>query len=141
MAYDEKRLRAIFDKTRGLCHICWKPIAFSNYGVHGSRGGWHVDHSVPLAEGGTDHLNNLFPAHTSCNCSKQARSNRCARQVHGRTRAPMSATAVERKKTENAFTGALSGALLGARFGGPAGLWIGLIAGGLLAYAVDPEAS
>ena len=53
----------------------------------------------------------------------------------------MSATAVERKKTENAFTGALSGALLGARFGGPAGLWIGLIAGGLLAYAVDPEAS
>jgi len=53
----------------------------------------------------------------------------------------MSAAALERERTGNAFTGALSGAMLGARFGGPAGMWIGLIAGGLLAYAVDPEAS
>lgn len=71
MKYDDDPLRAIYAKTDGRCHICWKSIALSNYGTHGKRGSWEADHSVPLSEGGTDHLNNLFPAHTSCNRSKQ----------------------------------------------------------------------
>lgn len=141
MFYEEKRLRIIFEKTRGRCHICWRPVAFSNYGVHSARGGWHVDHSIPLAEGGTDHLNNLYPAHTSCNCSKQASSSLTARQAYGRTRAPMSAAAIERERLGNGLAGAVSGGLLGARFGGPAGFWIGAIVGGIAAYAVDPEAA
>ncbi|MGH2397006.1 MAG: HNH endonuclease [bacterium] len=63
--YDEGTLRAVFAKTNGRCHLCWRQIAFSNYAIHEARGGWEVDHSVPVSEGGTDHLNNLLPAHTS----------------------------------------------------------------------------
>ena len=135
--YDDSKLRAIFAKANGLCHLCGKPIAFSNYGAHGARGGWEVDHSIPRSEGGTDHLNNLYPAHTSCNRSKQACSNRIVRQDHGRTRAPLSAEALKRVKRDDAATGAFAGAIVGARFAGPAGLLIGAIVGAVAAYAVE----
>lgn len=135
--YDDSKLQAIFAKANGLCHLCGKPIALSNYGAHGARGAWEVDHSIPLSEGGTDHLNNLYPAHTSCNRSKQARSNRIARQDHGRTCAPLSAEALKRVKRGDAITGAFAGAMLGARFGGPAGLLIGAMVGAVAAYAVE----
>lgn len=137
--YDESTLRAVFAKTDGRCHLCGTSIAFSNYAAHGARGAWEVDHSVPVAEGGTDHVNNLLPAHTTCNRSKQARSSRSARKHNGRTRAPLSAAAIERERVRNAATGALAGAFLGARFGGPVGFWIGAIAGAITAYAMDPE--
>ena len=138
--YDEKMLRTIYDKTNGRCHLCSKSIAFSNYGLHDACGGWEVDHSVPVSKGGTDHLNNLRPAHTTCNRSKQARSSRAERQANGRTRAPLSAAAINREKTASAVTGALAGGLLGLRLGGPVGFWIGLIGGAVTAYAMDPEA-
>lgn len=139
MKYDEDTLRAIYAKTNGRCHLCSTPIAFSNYGAHGRRGGWEVDHSVPLSEGGTDHLNNLFPAHTSCNRSKQALSSHAARSANGKSRAPLSAEAVRRAKIGRAFAGALAGGILGARIGGPAGLWIGAIAGALAGLEANLE--
>src|SRR5258708_36144210 len=80
MRYDEETRKAIYAKTNGLCHLCWKPIAFSNYGAHGTRGAWEVDHSVPVSEGGTDHLNNLFSSHTACNRSHQAASSPSVRR-------------------------------------------------------------
>lgn len=138
--YDDVTLRAIYAKTYGRCHLCWKPIAFSNYGLHEARGGWEVDHSVPLSAGGTDHLNNLFPSHTTCNRSKQAASSLAARRVHGKTRAPMSAATADRARMENALTGAFAAGLCGARFGGPAGFWIGAIIACLVGYGTDPEA-
>jgi 5-methylcytosine-specific restriction endonuclease McrA len=138
--YDGDRLRAIFDKANGCCHLCGRTIAFSNYGNHGARGAWEVDHSKPVAEGGTDHLNNLFPAHTSCNRSKQDASSRSSRKENGRTRAPLSAAAIERARFKQAMAGAFSGGLLGVRLGGPVGFWIGVIAGGVAAYSLDPEA-
>lgn len=131
MKYDEETLRGIYAKTNGRCHLCSESIAFSNYGKHGRRGGWELDHSVPLAEGGTDHLNNLLPAHTSCNRSKQARSSRAARNDYGKSRAPLSAEALRRARLGIALSGALFGGMLGARIGGPAGLWIGAIAGAI----------
>ena len=138
--YDGDRLRAIFDKANGRCHLCGRTIAFSNYGDHGTSGAWEVDHSIPFAKGGTDHLNNLLPAHTFCNRSKQDGSSRSSRRDNGRTRAPMSAEAIDRARFKQAVAGAFSGGLLGARLGGLVGFWVGVIAGGVAAYALDPEA-
>ena len=137
-AYDVERRREIYKKTNGRCHLCGWRIALRNYGVEGARGAWEVDHSVPRAEGGTDRLNNLFPAHISCNRSKQDASSRSERRENGRTRAPMSAKAEMRARLKRAAGGALAGAALGARFGGPVGLWLGLV-GGIVGYALDPE--
>jgi len=135
--YDETKRQAVFDKTNGHCHLCHGRLAYSNYGNHGARGAWEIDHSVPRAQGGTDHLNNLFPAHTSCNRYKQDRANAAIRREHGRTRAPLSAAAMEELKAGDAWTGAISGGLLGARFFGPPGLLIGAAIGAISAYAVD----
>lgn len=138
--YDDDRLQAIFERANGLCHLCGKKLASSNYGAHGRRGAWEVDHSKPIAEGGTDHLNNLYPAHTSCNRSKQAQSSTAIRKTNGRTRPPLSSAAIEREKETNALTGAFAGGLLGARITGPHGFLIGAIVGGLVASFVEPDA-
>ncbi len=70
MAYDDKRLRRIYDKTGGYCHHCDKKLAFTNYGVVGARAAWEVDHGSPRSRGGTDHLNNLHPSCIPCNRDK-----------------------------------------------------------------------
>jgi 5-methylcytosine-specific restriction endonuclease McrA len=139
MKYDQDVLRAIYAKTNGRCHICTRPIALTNYAKHGKRGGWEVDHSVPLARGGTDHLNNLLAAHTSCNRRKKAESSRTARSAYGKTRAPLSTEALRRAKFRTAVSGAVAGGMLGARIAGPAGLWIGAIAGALVGFELSPE--
>lgn len=36
-------------------------IKYEDYGNSKSQWGWDIDHSKPLAHGGTDHLNNLQP--------------------------------------------------------------------------------
>ena len=136
---DEGTRRAVFTKSNGLCHLCWKSVSFSNYGNHGARGAWEIDHSVPKAQGGTDHMNNLYAAHTVCNRAKQARSSASVRRENGRTRPPMSAAAIKELKAGDAWVGALSGAMLGARFAGPPGLLIGAIIGAIGAYAVERE--
>jgi 5-methylcytosine-specific restriction endonuclease McrA len=138
-AYDIERRREIFKKTKGRCHVCSGRLIFKNYGMLGARGSWEVDHGTPQAEGGTEHLNNLYPAHITCNRSKQDRPSRSARMEHGRTRAPLSAAAEERARVKQAVAGALTAGLVGARFAGPVGFWIGLIGGGIAAYALDPE--
>lgn len=78
--YLQERLRRIYDKTDGNCHLCGGSLAFSNYGNLGSRGAWEVDHSIPKAKGGTDNLNNLFPAHTSCNRVKRDKHKNAIRR-------------------------------------------------------------
>lgn len=86
MAYDNEILNDIFEKTDGYCHICDGKLTFSAYGDVYHLHGWEVDHSIPRAKGGTDHLNNLWPAHTSCNRSKGAFSTQSARNWHGRSK-------------------------------------------------------
>lgn len=138
--YDDDRLQAIFERANGRCHLCGKKLAFSNYGAHGRRGAWEVDHSRPIADGGTDHLNNLYPAHTSCNRSKQAQSSTAVRKINDRTRPPLSSAALEREKETHVLTGAFAGGLLGARIAGPHGFLIGAVVGGLAAGFVEPDA-
>jgi 5-methylcytosine-specific restriction endonuclease McrA len=72
--FSDEDLNDIYDKNRGHCWHCRKRLAFSNYvgftdDPH-ARGAWEVDHSVPLARGGTDYFRNLVPACVQCNRSK-----------------------------------------------------------------------
>src|SRR6266481_309133 len=72
VAYMREQLRRIYDKTNGSCHLCGKKLAFTNYGEVGARAAWEVEHSIPLANGGTHHGNNLFASCVPCNRSKAA---------------------------------------------------------------------
>jgi 5-methylcytosine-specific restriction endonuclease McrA len=70
MPWDWDTLNWVYDRTDGYCRYCGKKIYWRNYGKPDQRGPWEVDHSVPLALGGTDYLRNLWPACTDCNRDK-----------------------------------------------------------------------
>ena len=54
----------IFDAAGGICALCGNKI-------HAERGElWELDHSIPLACGGTDDEANLFPVHKACHGDK-----------------------------------------------------------------------
>lgn len=59
---DSNRLKQIYSKTDGYCHLCHRKLILKNYAKGGIKGGWHIEHSRPKANGGTDHLNNLYAA-------------------------------------------------------------------------------
>lgn len=136
MAYDDERRNRIFDKTDGNCHICHESLVFENYAQFGAAGAWEVEHSKPLAIGGTDHLNNLFAACISCNREKGAGSTRKARRGHGKERAPYSQEKKGRIRNRNTVAGLASGTFLGAVVGGPPGALIGAAVGGVLGRTV-----
>ena len=138
MKKDNKRLNAIYDKTNGYCHICHKKIAFSNYGLNGAKGAWHIDHSIPRAKGGSDHLNNLYPACIPCNLYKKDSSNSTIRRVHGNKRAPFSKNKLERIKSENTAKGIVAGASIGLLLG-PGGAFIGGLVGGIIGNDTSPK--
>src|SRR5438094_2883758 len=119
MSYDAATLRTIYDRTNGRCHLCGKKLSFVNYGRPGRKAPWHVEHSVALARGGTDHLNNLFPACIDCNLDKGTASSRAARGWYGRKRAPLSKAQKESVRKSNAGLGGVIGGLIGVLLGGP----------------------
>ena len=90
MAYTDTRLNEIYDKTDGCCHLCHKKLSFKNYAILGAKGNWEVEHSVARANGGSNHLNNLFPSCIQCNRDKGTYSTRTARNWYGQTNAPYS---------------------------------------------------
>ena len=132
MAYDKTTLRSIFRRTDGRCHLCHRRVTLKHYGFAGKAGAWHVEHSRPRANGGTDHGNNLYAAHIDCNLRKGVKSTRSTRAVHGKQRAPYSAKKKRAVRAENAATGLLGGALTGGVIGGPPGALIGALIGGLI---------
>ncbi len=121
----DDRLSRIFDKTHGYCHLCGGRLAFGRYGEQ-----WEIEHSIPKARGGTDHMNNLFAAHVPCNRSKQACSTRGARAKNGLRCAPYSKAKRKQVRTANTMKGAAAGAAIGSLFG-PAGTFIGGVIGAL----------
>lgn len=136
MPFDIETRKAIFRKTDGKCHICHRPVTLRSYGKDTPQG-WEVEHSVPQAKGGTDHLNNLFPAHRHCNAAKGTASSRTARSGHGKSRAPLSAERRNGARIRNGIVGGVLGSGLGILAGasiGPLAILVGAI--GLL---VDPE--
>lgn len=64
---EEYTLADVYAQTGGVCHICKRPCGPR----HGAD--WHVEHIIPLAEGGPDTLGNLAPAHPACNRAKGAK--------------------------------------------------------------------
>jgi len=69
-SFTEKERQRIFKASNGVCHLCKKPVALDQYNNHDHDRGWHVDHSRPIANGGTHHPNNLRAAHIKCNRDK-----------------------------------------------------------------------
>ena len=138
MAYSKDDLDAIFARTDGLCHICWKGLARVNYGQLERKGAWEVEHSVPRANGGTDRGNNLYPAHIRCNRSKGAGSSRVARAAYGRTKAPISRARKSKARAENVLVYTLLGGIGVALFA-PELIVAGAIAGAIAGFGADVE--
>lgn len=136
MAYKKNELQSIYDRTSGRCHICRKKLSFINYGIHGARASWHVEHSVPRALGGTNRLNNLYAACIDCNIEKSTASTRTSRAKYGRTRAPKSRTQRARAQTENTATGAAVGGIIGWLIA-PELMLVGLVAGAVVGNSAD----
>ena len=70
--YKEIQVLEIYGKD---CHICLGPIDLSaprQPGLHGWEIGLHIDHVIPLSKGGPDTIDNVRPAHGSCNVKKHA---------------------------------------------------------------------
>lgn len=139
MGYSDERLTQIYDKTSGKCHICCGKLAFCNYALYGERGAWEVEHSIAKALGGTEHLNNLYAAHIYCNRNKRTDSTRSCRAQYGRSRAPLSASRRNQRKSDNAIGGGLIGGAIGLVVGGPALAAIGASIGAKLQYDLDPD--
>ncbi len=133
--YDPDRLECIYRRTDGRCHVCRKRLSLVNHGRAGRRGAWQIDHSHARAKGGSDHLNNLFPACISCNLDKGIVTSRTARASHGHTRAPLSRERKEEARNSRAVVGAGAGLLVGGALGGPPGALALALIGGVLGYS------
>lgn len=55
----------VFARDKGRCHICMRKIRQGQ--------AWHVDHVIPLVNGGWDVKANVAPAHAACNLRKGAK--------------------------------------------------------------------
>jgi len=138
MTRRKQELRQIYDRTCGYCHICHKKLAFKNYGRHGERAAWEIEHSNPRAKGGTNRWNNLYAACIRCNRSKGANSTRAARAQYGKVRAPLSGRKRKAAKLDNAVTYGIAGAGAGAVLG-PVGLVVGAIVGAGMGHKKNPD--
>ena len=138
MAKDIKRLEKIYRKTDGYCHLCHKKLSLKNHGINGAHGAWHIEHSVPKANGGTNHLNNLFPACIGCNLDKGTSSTASARRKNGVSRAPFNKNKKGEIKNQNSATGAIIGGAIGL-VGGPIGAAIGAVIGGVIGSDNSPK--
>jgi 5-methylcytosine-specific restriction endonuclease McrA len=128
-------LRQIYDRTCGYCHLCGKKLSFQNYGRFGQRGAWEIEHSIPRSAGGSDHLNNLYPACVDCNRSKGILTSRTARGRNSLLRAPLSKNARNKIRDENTLCGAAVGGIVGL-VGGPPGMLVGALLGALIGHEV-----
>ena len=138
MKFDERRKDAIFARTNGQCHICRKQLVRIYYAKFGSVGSWEIEHSNAKANGGTDRLNNLYPACISCNRSKGSKSSRSVRQSHGFKSAPYSSS----KKNENTLWWGVAGAIAGRALLvqlGPIGIVLGGAFGMIAGASLEPD--
>ncbi len=59
-AAQREAIAAAYDWTCGLCGLPIHPVQQS----------WHLDHEIPLADGGEDTDENLRPVHFNCHLTK-----------------------------------------------------------------------
>jgi 5-methylcytosine-specific restriction endonuclease McrA len=136
---ERERLQKIFRKTDGYCHICHHKLIFSNYGILGANGSWQIEHSIARANGGSNHLNNLYASCISCNIEKGTMHSKTVRFRYGKTRAPFSRSKKELIKTDNMTGGTLVGGTIGLAIGGPVGGLFGGLVGGLIGNSTSPK--
>lgn len=139
MAFNEEELNRIYERTSGRCHICHKKLAFKNYGKVGARAAWEVEHSNPQAKGGSNRLNNLYPACISCNRSKGASSTASARAKNGKIRAPLSLEKRKEARAENAVAGGALGMIVGGALAGPVGALVVGCVGAAIGHKQNPD--
>lgn len=133
--YSSDDLRSILESTDGRCHLCAKRLHAENYAADGD-GGWEVDHSRPVANGGTDHGNNLRPACRTCNRSKGTRDAAAFRAEKGLKRPLLSKSARDKKRAKHGAIGTVVGSVCWAA--GPVAGVFGTVLGALIGAAVDP---
>lgn len=138
MRKDLKKLKAIYSKTDGYCHLCHKKLSFSNHGKLAAKGAWHVEHSIPKAKGGSDHINNLYPACIGCNMEKKTLHTKSIRKRNEVTRAPYNRARKQQIKEDNTIGGMIGGGIIGSAFG-PVGTFTGIILGGVLGDSISPK--
>ena len=63
--YSAARVAAWFLEHGGVCHICAGKISAGQV--------WEREHVIPLAQGGSDELDNQRPAHAVCHKAKTAK--------------------------------------------------------------------
>ena len=51
----------VFERDRGICHLCGKRVDPKD---------WHLDHIVPLSQGGEHRYKNVAVSHPTCNMRK-----------------------------------------------------------------------
>lgn len=139
--YSKEDLKRIFDRASGKCHICHTWLSFDNYGKLRLEGAWEVDHSVPLATGGTFHFNNLYPACVVCNRSKGKKKASSVRASKGKKRPPLSAKQRERAISNQTAAGAALGLAAGYLLNPVSGILTGagMLLGGLIGRSKDPD--
>jgi 5-methylcytosine-specific restriction endonuclease McrA len=137
--YSDSERSKIFQRGHGKCHICHRQLCYSTYGQRGRRGAWHVDHSKAIANGGTNHGNNLKPACIGCNEEKSTVTARTARRWNGRRAAPLSPARYGSEKASNTVVVGAMGALLGGALGGPPGALVGGFVGAALGNSINPD--
>ena len=137
--HNNDKLNRIYEKTDGYCHICHKKLSFKNYDSFGAKGSWHIEHSVARANGGSDHLNNLYPACIGCNLDKGTLHTKTARSYYGNTRAPYSKKKKDQIRKGNTSAGVVLGAAVGTAIGGPLGAVIGGVFGGVFGNSRSPK--
>ena len=138
MKNKNSKLKAIYQRTDGYCHICHKKLCFKNYGKRGLKGSWQIEHSNAKANGGTDRANNLYAACVDCNCEKGTLSTRTVRTRYGYSRAPYNRVKKQEIQGNNTTAGIVIGGLLGL-VGGPLGSAIGATIGGIIGNRNSPR--
>ncbi len=68
LAKRSSRFRRVFLKALGICCLCNKPVDPTLAKSHVQFG--NIDHIRPLAQGGSNAIDNLQLAHWNCNASK-----------------------------------------------------------------------
>ena len=119
MSFSDEQLDGIYHSTSGHCVHCQKKLARKNYGLHGARAAWTVDHSRAQARGGSHHANNLRPACIKCNSTKRDTPARAYRATLGHSGTPLSRKQVAAKREDNRWAGRILGGALGLLTGNP----------------------
>lgn len=97
-----ERLRKIYDRTDGHSHITGRKLPWSGYPEL-----WEPDHLKPVADGGTNHLNNLRIVERPINRARGKRPYRPIRESYGVTRIPESRAQREAREARDNGIGTL----------------------------------